>query len=223
MLRIIQSFQRPSKELLEGFRKIPTPTISDAMGRQNTMFHNLKPLFLNIKLVGFALTVRTYPSDNLMCHLGIKLARPGDVIVVSTDGYVDAGYWGEIMTTIAIKRGIRGLVIDGGVRDISAITKLGFPVFCRGIIPKGTFKSHPGCINIPISCGGVSVSPGDIVVGDDDGIAIVPKKIAKLVLKKAKEAGEKEKVMKEKVEHGEIPYDFLNLGKLLDRPDVKWM
>jgi 4-hydroxy-4-methyl-2-oxoglutarate aldolase len=223
MLIIVEDFERPSKDIVEGFKKLPTPVVSDAMGRQLGMVSDIKPLFPEATMAGPALTVKTYTADNLMCHLGIKLAQAGDVLVVEAGGYVDAALWGEVMSTAAQRKGIAGVVIDGGVRDRLPNIELKFPVFARGVIPKGTFKDSPGCLNVPISCGGLAVCPGDIIVGDADGVVVVPKQVAKEVLGKAQAALEKEEVMKERLAKGEIPYDFLGLGKLLEREDVKWI
>ena len=133
----------------------------------------MKPLDPASRLAGPALTVDTWPADNLMLHYALLKAKPGDVLVVDAKAFVEAGPWGDVLTAAAMKVGVAGLVINGAVRDAAMIVDTGFPVFCRGLSIKGTTKHQPGRVNVPVCIGGVVIHPGDIVVGDRDGVAIV--------------------------------------------------
>jgi len=150
-----------------------------------------------MKLCGVAVTVKTTPKDNLSIHEAIYECKPGDVLVIDVEGYTEAGYWGEIMTLAAIKQGIKGIIINGGVRDAEVIENLGFPVFCSNVCIRGTNKSNLGTINYPIVLGGIQIKPGDVVVGDRDGVVVVPLEEAKNTLKNSLERIEEENKIKE--------------------------
>lgn len=152
-----------------------------------------------------------------MLHKAISIAQPGDVLVVNIGEYEEAGAWGEIATVAAIERGIKGLIIDGGVRDTQAIKSLGFPVFCRSISIKATTKKLIGFINYPITCGGVIVNPGDIVLGDADGVVVVKKEDVEEVIKKAEERERFERRVIEELRQGKLTIDLLNLRQVLER------
>lgn len=219
MNKIIRDFKRPKKEIIEEFRKLPTPTICDSMERKNGMI-GIRPVYPNIRICGPAFTVYTYVGDNLMIHRALEMAKQGDVLVV--DGHKSyRAYWGEVMSIIAKTKGIEGLVIDGGVRDSRILEKIKFPVFSRYITPVGTWKNSPGSINVPIVCGDVTVNPGDLIIGDDDGVAVIPKENVKEVLKITKKKLEAEEVIKNRILKGESFYKITGLDKNLNRLNIK--
>jgi RraA family protein len=160
---------------LDLLRGIPTPIISDNMARMFAVGPGLRPFHRGGFMIGSALTVRTRPGDNLMVHKAIDLAQPGDVIVVDAGGELTNAIVGEIMTTLAQTRGVAGMVIDGSVRDLDAIAASDFPVYARGITHRGPYKDGPGEINVVVNVGGQTIAPGDIVVGDADGVLAVPR------------------------------------------------
>lgn len=183
--RVVQTIKKLDPKLVQQFAPYGVANIGDAMGRFNIMEHHIKSVNLpGVKLVGSAVTVRLRPGDNLMLHKALDMAMPGDVLVVDVQGSTRNGLWGALMTETAMAKGVAGLVMDGGIRDAAEIRALGFPVFTRAVIAAGGDKDGPGEVNTPISCGGVPVFPGDIVVGDEDGIAIVPREQAAGILKK---------------------------------------
>lgn len=163
---------RPSTKLMEQFSQLTAATIHEAYGRKGSVNPRLKAICSGMKVSGPALTVQCHPGDNLMLHKAIAEAQPGDVIVADCGG-VEMGYWGEVMTQCAMARGVGGLVIDGCVRDGSRLRELRFPVFALGFSIRGTVKETVGTINQPIVFGGVQVSPGDMILGDDDGLVVV--------------------------------------------------
>lgn len=212
-----RTFERPAKEWNEKFANIATPIIGDVMGRQNIMDFRIRPIWSGARCVGPALTVMTYPSDNLMIHLGVSLAQEGDILVVDAGNYPNAGLWGEILTINAMYRNIGGLIIDGGVRDIKEIEELGFPMFASGINARGGYKSNPGTVNMPVSCGGVAVCPGDLIVADENGVAVIPKDDIEIVYDKCLEKIEAEQKIMEQLKLGRDTVEIMNMEKELDK------
>jgi 4-hydroxy-4-methyl-2-oxoglutarate aldolase len=212
---IVRDFTRPDRALVKGFEGIPTGVIGDCMGRCNGMTADMKPTWPGAKVVGPALTVRCFPADNLMIHKAVTLARPGDVLVVNAGGYKDYAVFGDLLGLSCKVHDIAGIVIDGASRDAEGMQAIGFPVFARAILPTGPFKDSPGAINVPVSCGGVPVRPGDIIVGDADGVMVVPQEHAADVLSRAQAAVGKEQGMRERILKGEYIYDILKLGEVL--------
>jgi regulator of RNase E activity RraA len=188
-LRIRTDIERPDAELVSGFKDFDTPAISDLMNRLYTMRTGIRALTdPSLRLVGPACTVKVYPGDNLMVHKALDIARPGDVIVVDTSNSSMTAVLGDLISTKARHRRIAGFVVDGLVRDLPAIQALGdFPVFARGLTPIGPLHRGPGEINYPISAGGIVVHPGDIIVGDVNGVVVVPQEIAKELLQRLRD------------------------------------
>jgi RraA family protein len=171
------SVAKPPKDLLEAFRNAPTSVISDNLARLPGCV-GLRPFHHGGPLLGVAFTVRTRPGDNLAIHKALELVGPDDVIVVDGGGDETRALVGEIMTNIALHRGAAGYVIDGAIRDAGALAASDFPVYARGAIHRGPYKSGPGEINVPVSVGGCVIAPGDIIVGDEDGVVSFPQNIA---------------------------------------------
>ncbi|MHC1759094.1 MAG: RraA family protein [Negativicutes bacterium] len=189
--RVNTMIDRPSKDLVEAFRGVPVANLSDSMSRGSCLDAKIRPMN-KYPLLGTAITVKPRIGDNLMLHKAIDLAQPGDVIIVDCQGDTATGVIGELMTSWAVKRGIAGVVVDGAIRDIDAIQNMKISVYAAGIIPQGPCKEGPGEINVPVFCGGVEVNPGDIIVGDADGIVVVKPKDAAKILEKAKALNAKE-------------------------------
>lgn len=198
--RIYKTVDRPSRELVEGFRNLPVPNISDNMGRTACMDSYIKP-YNEVKLLGTAITVKAPLGDNLMFHKAIEMAQPGDVIVVDGEGDMCHSLCGELMMAEAMKKGIAGFIVDGCIRDIESLKTMNFAVYARGVNPKGPYKNGPGEINVPISCGGQVVFPGDIVVGDLDGVVIIKPEDAEEILQKAREHNKMEQIKLEKIQN----------------------
>ena len=216
MVHVYTKIDRPDRKLVEAFRGMAAATVYEASGRKGAVAPVIKPIGKGMKLLGTAVTVECRAKDNLMLHKAIQVAEPGDVIISNTDGYYDAGYMGDLMAGSAKARKIAGIAIDGCVRDSEEIIEMEFPVFSRGLCMRGTIKNALGSVNRPIVFGGVIVNPGDLVVGDDDGIVIVSKSEMESVLKATIARIEKED--KKAVELGKgIPGVVLNnLDKVFD-------
>jgi 4-hydroxy-4-methyl-2-oxoglutarate aldolase len=193
MAHVITRASRPDRQVIEAFKGLGAATVYEAAGRIGSVHPSIKPLTRGIRLLGVALTVRCHPRDNLMLHKALQIAQEGDVLVATTDGYPDAGYWGALMATSAMVRKLGGLAIDGCVRDSEEIIRMGFPVFCRGVCIRGTTKGTLGSVNHTILFGEVNVGPGDLVLGDDDGLVIIPQKDIETVLVSTRKRVENEK------------------------------
>lgn len=174
------NIRRPHPDLIAAFADFETPAISDLINRLFTMSQSIKPLTdPSLKVLGPACTVKVFPGDNLMVHKSLDIARPGDVVVVDASASSLTAVLGDLVSTKARHRGIAGFVVDGLVRDLPAILQLGdFPVFARGVTPIGPLHRGPGEVNYPISAGGIVVNPGDIVVGDRNGVVVIPQDAA---------------------------------------------
>jgi 4-hydroxy-4-methyl-2-oxoglutarate aldolase len=211
------NFERPSTEIVEKFRSLQTATVHEALGKRGAVDSEIKPLFSGMTVCGPALTIMSPVGDNITLHKAISVACAGDVFVAAVGGYKEAGVWGEIVSLAAKVKGIEGLVIDGCVRDALRIKELGFPVFARGVSIKGTVKETLGFIGYSISFGGITVNPGDIVLGDDDGLVIVPKEEAQEVLSLAIEREEKEEEIMRKIREGKSTMELLGFDDLLKK------
>ncbi len=204
-------------------------TVAESQEKQNVMDSEIRPIQLGRSITGTAVTVRTSDADNLMIHAAIEYCQKGDVLVVSTLSETRNGYFGELMATACKKRGVTGLIIDGGVRDTKQLRDIGFPVWSRYVNVTGTSKSKPGWVNVPISAGNVNVNPGDFVVADDDGVVVVRRESVREVLSNANAREDKEKLTRQKIAQGELSMDFYSLRKviqdlhieILEREDVK--
>jgi 4-hydroxy-4-methyl-2-oxoglutarate aldolase len=192
MVHVYTQVPRPDRTLVEAFKDLGAATVYEAAGRKGSVDPRIKPLAGGIRLLGPAMTVECHPRDNLMLHKALQIAQPGDVLIASTQGYPEAGYWGGLMATSALARKVGGLAIDGCVRDSAEIVEMGFPVFCSGTCVRGTVKANLGRINHPVLFGDVIVEPGDLVLGDDDGLVIVARDRIEAVLAAARERTAKE-------------------------------
>lgn len=204
-----------SPDQIAVIRRLGAATIYEAQGQRGAMDSGIKPLDPGCFVAGPALTVDTRPADNLMLHHALTLAQPGQVLVVDAKGFLEAGPWGDVMTCAARHAGLAGLVIDGAVRDSAAIIADGFPVFARGVCMKGTGKTQAGRVNLPILCGGTEVRPGDIVVGDRDGVMVIPAAELAQSLALARRREEKEAASRQALADGRQTVDLLGLRPLL--------
>jgi 4-hydroxy-4-methyl-2-oxoglutarate aldolase len=225
MTHVFTKISRPSQKLIACFKTLGAATVHEASNRKGAVDPAIKPLAKGIRLLGPAVTVQCYPKDNLMLHKALQIAQPGDVLVASTQEYPRAGYWGGLMTTSAVARRIGGLAIDGCVRDSAELIEAGFPVFCRGACIRGTTKEVLGTVNHPVLLGGVLVSPGDLILGDDDGIVVVQREEIEKVLDASRKRVEKERDKAAALSSGVTSVDlnklepvFCSLGLVEEQP-----
>jgi 4-hydroxy-4-methyl-2-oxoglutarate aldolase len=214
MAHVIKKIERLPKELIDQFRTIGTATVHEASGQKGAVSPVIKPIAKGVRICGPAFTVQCHPRDNLMLHKALERAQPGDVLVASVGGLYEAGYWGGLMATSAMANKLGGLAIDGCIRDSEEIIEMGFPVFCRGACIIGTAKAVLGRINYPIVFGGVVVNPGDLILGDDDGMVIVERKECAAVLEKSKQRDDAEAIKSEKLKTGISGVELNKLDKV---------
>jgi 4-hydroxy-4-methyl-2-oxoglutarate aldolase len=204
-------------EQISQLRDLGAATVYEAQGAKGALDNGMKPIDPTSRLAGPALTVDARPGDNLVLHYAVQKARPGDVLVVDAKGFMEAGPWGDVLTLQAMKLGIAGLVVNGCVRDANLIIGLGFPVFCRGLSIKGTGKNQPGKVNVPITIGDVWINPGDIIVGDRDGLVVVAQNEVEMAIASSLAREEKEARQREAIDHGASTAELLNLTATLQR------
>lgn len=216
MIHVITKIDRPKRDVIEQFRTVGAATLHEASGRRGAVDPAVKPIAKGVRLCGPAFTVQCHPLDNLMLHKALERAQPGDVLVATVGGCYEGGYWGGLMGTSGQARRLGGLAIDGCVRDSAELVQMGFPIFCRGFSIQGTAKSVLGLINHPTVFGGVLVHPGDLVLGDDDGIVVVERAEAEAVLEKSRKRAEAEAKKTEQLRAGISSVELNKLGKVFE-------
>ena len=217
MPHFIKNINRPSPEIVAGFNRQSSATVHEAMGRIGAMHHSIKPLAKGMKICGSAFTVQCTAGDNLMILKAVKEAKKGDVIVVDFNRILNSGPFGELLAVECQTKGLAGFLTTGSVRDSAEIIKMGFPVFSASLSIVGTVKESIGTINHPVVAGQVLVNPGDIILGDDDGVVVVPLNRAEEVLKASDEREAKEAAVREKLRAGGSIFDIYGYQKTLDR------
>ncbi len=212
---------RPARETVEAFSTIGVATVHEAMGRTGSI-SALRPIQQGARVAGTAVTVMSWPGDNLMIHAAIEQCGPGDILVVTTREPSSHGMFGELFATGLQRRGVVGAIIDAGARDTQEMRDMGFPVWSRHINVMGTVKSTPGAINVPIVVGGQVIDAGDIIVADDDGLVVVPRKEADDALVASRARLAKEEATREAFVGGELGLDRYGMRPVLDRLGVTY-
>lgn len=199
------SYEVPESDLLHELSRLGTATVHESMGQRGACSHDIAALVPGVRLLGRAFTVAGAAGDNLALHRAIIAAKAGDVIVATVGAYREAGVWGEIMTAAAQSRGIAGLLTDGACRDIAAIRLMKFPIYGAGLSIKGTSKAIAGQLQETVICGGVAISPGDVILGDDDGVVVVPGDAALVTLEAALQRERAESEILAEIGRGVLP------------------
>ena len=215
MAQVKRTITRISPELVDRYRDLSSATVHEASGGKGALSSSIKPISPEMKVCGPVVTVSVRPGDNLMLHKAIYVAEPGDVIVADAGGYCEAGAWGEIMAVAATARGIAGFVFNGSVRDSQVMTDMAFPVFARGLSIKGTEKVSLGRINHTLNLDNITINPGDLIVGDRDGLVVVARDEAEAVLAASLAREEKESLIKERLRRGESTLEIYGFGDIL--------
>lgn len=219
--RIVHYFERPEPNVVAGLAQAGVSTAHEVMGRSRSFDTAIRPVQSGLSIAGPAVTVLTSPTDNLMVHAALETCRAGDIVVIATTAPSTAGMVGELMATSMRAQGAVGLVTDAGVRDIALIRSMGFPVWARHISPQGTTKAIAGSVNVPVVCGGCLVEPGDVIVADDDGVTVVPRRVAPEVLEGCRERIQREDSVRSLLASGTLGLDHYGLRQMLVRLGVE--
>jgi 4-hydroxy-4-methyl-2-oxoglutarate aldolase len=219
---VVRQVERADPMVVAELGAAGVATVHEA-GAAGLLDPGITPIQQGVSISGSAVTVSCAPGDNLMVHAAVELIEPGDVLVVSTTSPADNGMFGELLATSVMIRGCAGVVVDGGVRDVSDLRRMGLPVWSRVVHAAGTVKATAGSVNLEVTCGGVTVAPGDVVVADDDGVVVVERERAPEILESARERLQREEETRARLASGELGLDLYGFRQRLEEMGVRWV
>ena len=220
---VVRNIHRVDRAVVEGFAGIGVATVHEAQGRKGLLASYMRPIYRPCHIVGTAVTCEMAPGDNWMLHVAVEQCRKGDILVATPSSPCEDGYFGELIATQLQTRGVAGLILEAGCRDLAELTKMGFPVWSRAVSAQGTVKETVGDVNLPVVCAGQAIHPGDLIVADDDGVVVVRRKDAANVLQLSREREEKEAKSRQRYLRGELSLDVAAMRAKLTEKGLKYI
>lgn len=220
---VVRNVERARRAVIDELGAMGTATVHEAIGRVGYVGPHIKPIQQDVRIAGSAVTVLCHPGDNIMIHAAVEMCHEGDILVVTNTAPSTHGMFGDLLATSLMARGVRGLVIDAGVRDTMDLRAIGFPVWAQHVSCQGTVKNSPGSVNVPVVLGGVVVQPGDVICADDDGVLVVDRTDADWALERSQARQAKEALVRARLQAGELGVDIYGLRAVLDQIGVEYV
>ncbi len=220
---VVRNIKRADHNAVGTLEALGVSTSHEALGRSGLMKPYMRPIYSGAQIAGSAVTILAQPGDNWMIHVAVEQCQKGDVVVLGCTADNTDGMFGELLATSMKARGVKGLIIDAGCRDVRALQDMGFPVWSRAISAKGTVKATLGAVNVPVVCAGVNVEPGDLVVADDDGVVVIPKKLAIETAQKAQKRHDEEDGKRKRLAAGQLGLDMYNMREALAKAGLRYV